>query len=123
MKINQGDIVAIIEDGKIKKGMVKAIFDLSNPVALVDFNGENRKVLVENLAKVEEDSNEDIPENNEPVEKSEITITPECFKTLAINAQINVLKYYKYPISIIPYLTLFACELNKALFLDGANND
>lgn len=123
MKINQGDIVAIIEDGKIKKGMVKAIFDLSNPVALVDFNGENRKVLVENLAKVEEDSNEDIPENNEPVEKSEITITPKCFKTLAINAQINVLKYYKYPINIIPYLTLFACELHKALFLDGANND
>lgn len=123
MKITQGDIVAIIEDGKIKKGVVKAIFDLSNPVALVDFNGDTRKVLVDTLAKVEEDSKEDIQENNEPVEKSEITITPERFKTLAINAQIKVLKLCNDPISTITYLTLFACELHKALFFDDVDNE
>ena len=79
--MKQGDTVAIIEHGEIKKGILKDVKVLDRPVAIVDFDGEVRKVLVEDLAKVQEES-EEIQEDNEPVEKSEITITPDQFRDI-----------------------------------------
>ena len=76
--MKQGDTVAIIEHGEIKKGILKDVKVLDRPVAIVDFDGEIRKVLVDDLARVQEES-EEIREDNEPVEKSEITITPDQF--------------------------------------------
>lgn len=76
--VKQGDTVAIIEHGEIKKGILKDVKALDRPVAIVDFDGEIRKVLVDDLARVQEES-EEIREDNEPVEKSEITITPDQF--------------------------------------------
>ncbi len=83
--MKQGDTVAIIEHGEIKKGILKDVKALDRPVAIVDFDGEVRKVLVEDLAKVQEDTKEeteDIQEDKEPVEKSEITITPDQFRDI-----------------------------------------
>lgn len=79
--MKQGDTVAIIEHGEIKKGILKDVKDLDRPVAIVDFDGEIRKVLVDDLARVQEES-EEIQEDNEPVEKSEITITPDQFRDI-----------------------------------------
>ena len=79
--MKQGDTVAIIEHGEIKKGILKDVKALDRPVAIVDFDGEIRKVLVDDLARVQEES-EEIQEDNEPVEKSEITITPDQFRDI-----------------------------------------
>lgn len=83
--MKQGDTVAFIEHGEIKKGILKNIKVLDRQVAIVDFDGEFRKVLVEDLAKVQEDTKdetEEIQEDKEPVEKSEITITPDQFRDI-----------------------------------------
>ena len=82
--MKQGDTVAIIEHGEIKKGILKDVKALDRPVAIVDFDGEIRKVLVDDLARVQEES-EEIQDDNEPVEKSEITITPDQFRDITIS--------------------------------------
>lgn len=89
-----GDVVAIIENGAIKKGILKKKFDFQTDQAIVDFNGTLRKVWLKDLAKIE---NNDIEkENDENIkdranylsgnqkEKSEITITPESFRNIGL---------------------------------------
>ena len=122
--MKQGDTVAIIEHGEIKKGILKDVKDLDRPVAIVDFDGEVRKVLLEDLAKVQEDikeETEDIQEDKEPVEKSEITITPEEFQKIAIETIVNETEDHSPIIGFV--FTSFVVKLRKALFFDAVENE
>lgn len=125
--MKQGDTVAIIEHGEIKKGILKDVKDLDRPVAIVDFDGEFRKVLVEDLAKVQEDTKdeiEEIREDKEPVEKSEITITSDEFKKIATDvADREVEKFGKGGGSLYIIFTIFVLKLHRALFFDAWENE
>ena len=125
--LKQGDTVVIIEHGEIKKGILKDVKVLDPPVAIVDFDGEIRKVLVEDLAKVQEDTKdetEEIQEDKEPVEKSEITITPDEFKKIATDvADREVEKIGKGGGSLYIIFTIFVLKLHRALFSDVWENE
>lgn len=63
-----GDVVAIIENGEIKKGiLIKKVYFRTDQV-IVNFNGTLRKVLIKDLAKVE---NNDVEEENDTIEKED----------------------------------------------------
>lgn len=125
--MKQGDTVAIIEHGEIKKGILKDVKALDRPVAIVDFDGEIRKVLVEDLAKVQEDTKdetEEIQEDKEPVEKSEITITSDEFKKIATDvADREVEKIEKGGGLLDIIFAIFVVKLRRALFFDAVENE
>lgn len=126
--MKQGDRVAIIEHGEIKQGIIKDVKFLDRPVAIVDFDGEIRKVLVEDLGKVvtDEETSKDhsdyLGDNLE--EKSEITITPEEFRKIGIkivNEEIDKLGPRGKLLGLS--FTIFLAKLHKALFIYEAEND
>lgn len=121
--MKQGDTVAIIEHGEIKKGILKDVKALDRPVAIVDFDGEVRKVLVEDLAKVQEES-EEIQEDNEPVEKSEITITPDQFHdiTTSIIGE-ECAKMGSAGLMVGMAIGIIMGKIHTELFADGVEND
>lgn len=121
--MKQGDTVAIIEHGEIKKGILKDVKALDRPVAIVDFDGEIRKVLVEDLARVQEES-EEIQEDNEPVEKSEITITPDQFHDITTSI-IGEECAKMGPAGLMVGMTIgiIMGKIHNELFIDGAEND
>ena len=121
--MKQGDTVAIIEHGEIKKGILKDVKALDRPVAIVDFDGEIRKVLVDDLARVQEES-EEIQEDNEPVEKSEITITPDQFRdiTTSIIGE-ECAKMGPAGLMVGMAMGIIMAKIHTALFTDGAEND
>lgn len=126
--MKQGDRVAIIEHGEIKQGIIKDVKFLDRPVAIVDFDGEIRKVLVEDLGKVvtdeetSKDHSDHLGDNLE--EKSEITITPEEFRKIGIkivNEEIDKLGPRSKLLGLS--FTIFLAKLHKALFIYEAEND
>lgn len=126
--MKQGDRVAIIEHGEIKQGIIKDVKFLDRPVAIVDFDGEIRKVLVEDLGKVvtdeetSKDHSDHLGDNLE--EKSEITITPEEFRKIGIkivNEEIDKLRPRGKLLGLS--FTIFLAKLHKALFIYEAEND
>ena len=121
--MKQGDTVAIIEHGEIKKGILKDVKVLDRPVAIVDFDGEIRKVLVDDLARVQEES-EEIREDNEPVEKSEITITPDQFHdiTTEIIGE-ECAKMGSAGLMVGMAIGIIMGKIHNELFIDGAEND
>ena len=121
--MKQGDTVAIIEHGEIKKGILKDEKVLDRPVAIVDFDGEIRKVLVDDLARVQEES-EEIQEDNEPVEKSEITITPDQFRdiTTSIIGE-ECAKMGSAGLMVGMAIGIIMGKIHNELFIDGAEND
>ena len=121
--MKQGDTVAIIEHGEIKKGILKDIKVLDRPVAIVDFDGEFRKVLIDDLARVQEES-EEIQEDNEPVEKSEITITPDQFRdiTTSIIGK-ECAKMGSAGLMVGMAIGIIMGKIHNELFIDGAEND
>ena len=121
--MKHGDTVAIIEHGEIKKGILKDVKVLDRPVAIVDFDGEIRKVLVEDLARVQEES-EEIREDNEPVEKSEITITPDQFRDIATSIiGEECAKMGSAGLMVGMTIGIIMGKIHNELFIDGAEND
>ena len=121
--MKHGDTVAIIEHGEIKKGILKDVKALDRPVAIVDFDGEIRKVLVDDLARVQEES-EEIREDNEPVEKSEITITPDQFRDIATSIiGEECAKMGSAGLMVGMTIGIIMGKIHNELFIDGAEND
>ena len=76
-----GDKVVTIKDGELRKGVVKNFFPVNPPIFFIEFeDGTVEKVLYNNVAP---EPKTETPEETEPVEKSEITITPGEFKEIA----------------------------------------
>lgn len=126
--MKQGDRVAIIEHGEIKQGIIKDVKFLDRPVAIVDFDGEIRKVLVEDLGKVvtDEETSKDYSDylGDNLEEKSEITITPEEFRKIGIkivDEEIDKLGPGGELLGLS--FAIFLAKLHKALFIYEAEND
>lgn len=67
-KMNPGDAVAIIEDGVIKKGIITKEFYFRSDQVIVNFNGTLKKVLLKDLAKIENDT---VEKESDTIEKED----------------------------------------------------
>lgn len=61
-----GDVVAIIENGEIKKGIITKEFYFRSDQVIVNFNGTLKKVLLKDLAKIENDT---VEKESDTIEK------------------------------------------------------
>lgn len=67
-KMKPGDAVAIIEDGVIKKGIITKEFYFQSDQVIVNFNGTLKKVLIKDLAKIENDT---VEKESDTIEKED----------------------------------------------------
>lgn len=67
-KMKPGDAVAIIEDGVIKKGIITKEFYFRSDQVIVNFNGTLKKVLLKDLAKIENDT---VEKESDTIEKED----------------------------------------------------
>jgi len=63
-----GDVVAIIENGEIKKGIITKEFYFRSDQVIVNFNGTLKKVLLKDLAKIENDT---VEKESDTIEKED----------------------------------------------------
>ena len=128
-KINfkPGDRVMVIEDSKPRYGTIRLIKGNGyDTIAIVDFKSdpiaesELRKIRIPDLVRVEiaeakksESIEKFESEKNEPIEKSEITITPDEFREIGVKTIVNLT--LDKPGDALVFLD-FLAELHKALF-------
>lgn len=109
-----GDKVVTVKDGELRKGVIKTFYPINPPVFVIKFeDGSVEKVLYNAVAPAPE---ADPPEEvNKPVEKSEVTITPDDFKKISCRA---VVKWTKDHEGIDSKLVAIMGEMYRALFLE-----
>lgn len=96
IKFKKGDRVMAIMENECRYGNIRDLFEnLTNPIATVEFENENEentleKVYLLDLVKVETIEEKETAKSYEPVEKSEITLTPDEFRKTAISVLVNL---------------------------------
>lgn len=109
-----GNKVVTIKDGELRKGVVKYCYPIYPPVFAVEFeDGTVEKVHYNNIAP--EPKTETPEERIEPVEKSEITITPDEFSSIA--ARIIVEETGSDVLTGLRFASIIG-KLREALFVD-----
>ena len=126
-KFNVDDKIIVIENGKIRKGTIARIFDEVTPnMALVAFDdlGDFEKVSVERIAlePIASGSEKDEypEEENEPVEKSKITITPEEFEEIV--CRVIAEETMDYKLVGLVFAGLMG-KIHRALFIEDWENE
>lgn len=126
IKMNIGDRVVMIENHELRRGVIRNIYtDIPTPILVVEFDdGEIEKVYPGDVAlepKTEIKEDQEVKEEKKPVEKSEITITPEEFMEIASNV------VAKEAIKGGPLVTMLGAilmsELHEKLFIDEGENE
>ena len=114
-----GDKIVSIKDGELRKGVIKNFYPMvTPPVFAVEFeDGSVEKVLYNNVAKEPETETQ---EENEPIQKSEITITPDEFQEIACRVIIETSRNDTRAASAF---TRLIGRLHKALFVEPWEND
>lgn len=117
-------VFVINDNHTIRKGTLKGIYD-SVGIAVVDFDdneGTFEKVKLDKIGIVEET---EVPTEKErpsaPVEKSEITITPEEFRDKAIDIIFKVTDGRHSLVADV--LTCGFAKLSNALFIEDPENE
>lgn len=101
-KFNPDTRVYVLENGDIRKGIIKKVYN-EVEISIVEFeDGNVEKVHYSKLELLPEKKVQDNQDPKEPVEKSEITITPDEFRKIA---------------------TKVIAKIHKELFYDEGNND
>ena len=119
MKINEGDRVGVVSNGEIKKGVVMSVYsDLD--YAIVKFEDGVSKVMLHNIGLIPEEKDQAPKETKRPVEKSEITITPEEFEKIGVKVCTKLATKFGGPGFIFRSSALLA-GLHTALFIEGEN--
>lgn len=114
-----GDKVVSIKDGELRKGVIKNFYPVNPPVFAIEFeDGTVEKVPYSNVAP--EPKTETPEEKTEPVEKPEITITPDEFREISCRVVAEETKSHKI-IGIA--FTAILTKIHKALFVDAWEND
>lgn len=119
MKINEGDRVGVVSNGEIKKGVVMSVYnDLD--YAIVKFEDGVGKVMLHNIGLLPEEKDQDPKETKKPVEKSEITITPEEFQNIGIKVCTKLAE--KLGPGYLLRCSVILASLHTALFIEGEND-
>lgn len=122
-KLKEGVRVVVIDrnTNEIKKGVIdKAYFEME--IAIVKFDDGNvEKVPYEHL-HIEPEN--DVQETTEPVEKSEITITPDEFLNISSHVIGEITDKLEDNSGVIGLtMMVFAAELHNRLFRSEVDND
>lgn len=119
MKFNVGDRIVTVINGELRKGVIKELYQVSPPVVVVRLeDGSLAKVLYNDIAP--EPQAEDNQGENKPIEKPEITITPDEFKKIA--ARVIVEETEDHPIAGLAFAVMVR-KIYNALFVDESEND
>lgn len=126
-KFEKGTTVLHIVNNRLKRGTILSIYDTLN-VAVVSFeDGSTEKVKLSDLAISYEEKRRQEPEKireekpSNPVEKSEITITPVEFRKKVVDLATEKSMNGKFKEGFV--ITYIGAELHKALFYDDAVNN
>lgn len=129
IKFEIGDKVVMIKEKMMIRGKIERLHvDLPKPVAIIMLNdGSTRKAYVEDILpdlrpEKKEEKKVAEPKFAEPVEKSEITITPDEFRdiTTALIAKEANAGLIGSQLSFA--FTLFVARLHEALFVEVGND-
>lgn len=128
IKMSIGDRVVMIENHELRRGTIKNIHaELLRPILIVEFDdGEIEKVLADDVAlepktEVKEDQEVKEEKTSKPVEKSEITITPDEFREISTNLVAEESKQGGAMLMMLG--TILMSKLHEALFVDEGEND
>ena len=124
-KFEKGVRVVVIDADtrEIRKGVINASYE-DLEIAIVKFDDGNVEKVAFNYLGIEPETKVQEEKPTEPVEKSEITITPDEFKKIASKVVMrNVEKMGEGGGLIGLSFTIFSAELHRALFFDAVDND
>lgn len=115
IEFNTGDKVVTIKDGELRKGVVKNFYPMvTPPIFAIEFeDGTVEKVPYNNVAP--EPKTETPEEKNDPVEKSEITITPDEFREITCRVIAENTKEHK--IVGLAFASIMG-KIHRALFIE-----
>lgn len=116
-KFKPGFRVVVIDGDthEIRKGVINATYE-EVEIAIVKFDDGNVEKVGFDYLGIEPETKVQEEKPTEPVEKSEITITPEEFRKIAIKTVMNETADYSPMVGIA--FTCFVTKLHKALFFD-----
>lgn len=113
-------VIVIGDNQEVRKGVIQSLFEEMR-LSIVKFdNGNVEKVRFDNMYI---DSETKAPEEKttKPVEKSEITITPDEFKKICSEAVCKLAIKTKPEILLLG--AVIAAEIHRKLFFDAVEND
>lgn len=118
IKFDIGDRVVMIDNGEIRRGTIRKIFDTIG-IGFVEFDGgeELEKVILVDIA-LEPKPDPAPEETNEPVDQLEVTVTPTVFARMALETVID----FTDDVSIAMMLNAFVTKLSKRMFT-GVDDD
>lgn len=118
VEFSTGDKVVTIKDGELRKGVIKNFYPITPPVFVIEFeDGSVEKVLYSNVAP---EPKTETPEENAPVEKPEITITPSEFREITCRVIAEETK--KHKIVGLAFASLMG-KIHRALFIESWENE
>ena len=114
-------VVVIDEHNYVRKGVIDKVFD-SMDIAIVKFDDGNvEKVHFSYLGIEPETKAQEEPKKaSEPIQKSEITITPDEFQKIAVDVMHDITEKSGPVLGFAS--TLIIARLHKALFFDEGDN-
>lgn len=113
-------VIVIDEDHEIRRGVINAVYpDIK--LTIVKFDDGNVEKVGFNYLGIEPDNKVQEEKPTEPVEKSEITITPAEFKKIGTKVMTEITKKGGPVLGFA--CTLIIANLHKALFFDAVDND
>lgn len=112
----------VVIDGdthKIRKGVINTVYP-SIKIAIVKFDDGNVEKVDFDYLGIESETEVQEEKPTEPVEKSEITITPNEFRKISVTLIAEETK--EMPIIVGVAFSQFCAKLYEALFLDAVDN-
>lgn len=118
IKFKENMKVVVIEYNKLRKGVIDKVYEDLN-IAIVKFDdGDKGKVHFSKLG-IEPDTKVQETKPIEPVEKSEITITPDEFRN--ISTRIIVEETDRLPVALL--VGNVVAKIHEKLFIDEVDNE
>lgn len=124
-KFKPGLRVVVIDGDthEVRKGVINASYE-GVEVAIVKFDDGNVEKVSFDYLGVEPETKVQEEKPTEPVEKSEITITPDEFKKIATDVVAREVEKMEKGVGLLGItFTIFVAKLHRALFFDAVDND
>ena len=125
MKVFNEDmrVIFIDEDNELRRGVITSAYDALRTAIVKTDDGDVKKVPFSKMAIDDREDTkpieEPVPEKCEPVEKPEITITPDEFRDISTTV---IAKETHSPV-VGFVMSLIVSKIHEALFYDVVDND
>ena len=118
IKFNVGDKIVTVINGELCNGVIKELYPINPPVVVVRLeDGSLAKMSCNDIAP---EPVTETQETDEPIEKSEITITPEKFRDIV--ARVIAEETKEHPLVALAFASIMG-NIHRALFMDEWKNE